>query len=61
MVGILIVARSTKHDVHGTKVFFLKDTTCTINAESRPLRMTFGWPEGHGLGSSEGDDDCLVS
>ena len=24
MVGILIVARGTKHDVHNTKVFFLE-------------------------------------
>ena len=24
VVGILVVARGTKHNVHGTKVFFLK-------------------------------------
>jgi len=44
------------------KFSFLKDTSCMINVESRPsLGTTFGWPEGHGLGSSEGDDDHLVS
>ena len=32
-----------------------------INVESRPLRIKFGWPEGHGLGLSEGDDDHSVS
>jgi hypothetical protein len=33
-----------------------------INVESRPLsRITFGWPEGHGLGSSEGDGIRSIS
>jgi hypothetical protein len=43
------------------KFSFLKDTLCTINVESQPLRTTFGWPEGYGLGSSEGDDGHSVS
>jgi hypothetical protein len=43
------------------KFSFLKDTSCTINVESCPLRTTFGWPEGHGLDLSEGDDDHSVS
>ena len=31
-------------------------------ADSRPLsRIVFCWPEGHGLGTSEGDGGCFVS
>ena len=58
MVGILVVARGTKHDAMAHKFSFLKDTSCTINVECRPLSRTmFGWPEGHGLCSSEGDGE----
>ena len=39
------------------KFSFLRDISCKINVESRPSSRTmFGWPEGHGLSSSEGDD-----
>ena len=35
---------------------------CKIMADSRPLsRIVFCWPEGHGLGTSEGDGGCFVS
>jgi hypothetical protein len=60
MVVMLVVACGTKHDAYVTKVLFLERYTFTINIESRQLRTTFGWPEGHGLGSSEGDDGCSV-
>ena len=40
------------------KFSFLMDLSCRINVELRlSLRTTFGWPEGHGLGSSEGDGE----
>ena len=43
-------------------VLFSKDMSCKIKVESRPLsRTTFGWPEGHVFGSSEGDDGSSVS
>jgi hypothetical protein len=39
-----------------------KDPLCMINIESRPpSRITFGWLEGHGLGSSKVGNRCLVS
>jgi hypothetical protein len=56
MVVMLVVARGTKMMSMAQKFSFLKDTSCTINVESRPLKTTFGWPEGHGLGLSEGDN-----
>ena len=44
------------------KFLFSRDISCKISVESRPLsRTTSRWPEGHGLGSSEGDDDHSVS
>ena len=44
------------------KFSFLRDISCKINVESRPSSRTmFGWPERHGLGSSEGGDECSVS
>jgi hypothetical protein len=44
------------------KFSFSRDISCRINVDSRPLsRTTFGWLEGHGLGSSEGDDGCSNS
>jgi hypothetical protein len=44
------------------KFSFSKDPSCMINVEYQPSsRIIFGWPEGHGLGSSEGDDGRLVS
>ena len=44
------------------KFSFLGDLSCRINVESRPQsRTTLGWPEGHGLRSSEVGDGCLVS
>jgi hypothetical protein len=44
------------------KFSFSKDPSCMINVESRPSsRIIFGWLEGHGLGSSEGDDGLSVS
>ena len=37
---------------------FLMDLSCRINVEFRLLlRTMFGWPKGHGLGSSEGDGE----
>ena len=44
------------------KFSFLRDKSCRINVESQPSpRTTFGWPEGHGLGSSEGGDEHSIS
>ena len=44
------------------KFSFLRDKSCRINVESRPSsRTTFRWPEGHGLGSSEGGDEHSIS
>jgi hypothetical protein len=39
-----------------------QNLSCRINVGSRSLlRITFGWPEGHDLGSREGDGICFVS
>ena len=37
---------------------FLRDLSCRINVGFRQSSTAmFGWPEGHGLGSSEGDGE----
>ena len=37
---------------------FLRDLPCRINVGFRPSSTTtFGWPEGHGLGSSVDDGE----
>ena len=50
---ILMEACGTKQNVHDIEVFVLKK----YMVECRTLlRMRFGWPEGHCLSSSKGDD-----
>jgi len=39
-----------------------QNLSCRISVDSQSLsRTTFGWPEGHDLGSSKGDGICSTS